>query len=73
MSKGNAVSGQESRHVDMQRRFYSELSQVDLIDFQSHPDGEYKFIMAYQDHLTKFVFLRALKTKLAEEEAIQAR
>ncbi|XP_050499952.1 KRAB-A domain-containing protein 2-like [Diabrotica virgifera virgifera] len=41
--------------------------QVDLIDFQSQPDGEYKFILVYQDHLTKFVVLRALKSKTADE------
>ncbi|GFV52570.1 KRAB-A domain-containing protein 2 [Trichonephila clavipes] len=43
----------------------SELSsrcQVDLIDLQSHRDGECKFIMVYQVHLTKFVRLRTLKT-----------
>ncbi|GFV43956.1 KRAB-A domain-containing protein 2 [Trichonephila clavipes] len=27
--------------------------QVDLIDFQSQPDENYKFILVYQDHLTK--------------------
>ncbi|XP_023288360.1 KRAB-A domain-containing protein 2 [Orussus abietinus] len=50
----------------------SELNsrcQVDLIDLQSNRDGEYKFIMVYQDHLTKFVQLRPLKTKSAEEVA----
>lgn len=36
---------------------------------QSHSDGEYKFIMVYQDHLTKFVQIRALKLKRAEEVA----
>ncbi|XP_054267157.1 KRAB-A domain-containing protein 2-like [Macrosteles quadrilineatus] len=41
--------------------------QVDLIDMQSEPDGEYKFILNYQDHLTKFVVLRPLKTKTADE------
>lgn len=40
--------------------------QVDLIDFQSRPDGEYKFVLVYQDHLTKYVVLRALKTKTME-------
>ena len=38
----------------------SELNsrcQIDLIDLQSNSDGEYKFIMMYQDHLTKFVQL----------------
>jgi IS30 family transposase len=40
---------------------------VDLVDMQSDPDAGNKFIMVYQDHLTKFVFLRPLKTKTAEE------
>jgi hypothetical protein len=26
--------------------------QVDLVDMQSMPDGDFKFIMHYQDHLT---------------------
>ncbi|GBN67396.1 KRAB-A domain-containing protein 2 [Araneus ventricosus] len=50
----------------------SELNsrfKVDLVDLQSHRDGEYKFIMVHQDHLTKFVQLRPLKTKTAEEVA----
>ncbi|KFD49282.1 hypothetical protein M513_09834 [Trichuris suis] len=48
---------------------FNSRCQVDLIDFQSHPDGEYKFIMVYQDHLTKFVVLKALKSKTAEQVA----
>ncbi|XP_059146922.1 tolloid-like protein 2 [Physella acuta] len=43
--------------------------QKDLIDMQSKPDGKYKFILSYQDHLTKFILLRALETKRAEEVA----
>ena len=50
---------------------FSELNYRCLIDFQSHPDGEYKFIMVYQDHNTMFVVLRALKTKRAQEVAWQ--
>lgn len=42
---------------------------VDLIDLQSQMDGEYKFVMICQDHLTKFIQLRPLKTKTAEEIA----
>ncbi|CAJ0922714.1 unnamed protein product, partial [Mesorhabditis belari] len=34
---------------------------------QSAPDGDYNFIFVYQDHLTKFVSLRALRTKTAKE------
>ncbi|XP_063889921.1 KRAB-A domain-containing protein 2-like isoform X3 [Scylla paramamosain] len=51
---------------------HSELNsrcQVDLIDMQTQADGKYKFIMVYQDHLTKFVILRALQCKRAEEVA----
>ena len=36
---------------------------------QSQADNDYKFIFVYQDHLTKFVQLRPLKTKTAEEVA----
>ena len=28
-------------------------AQVDCIDIQSDPDGEYRYTMVYQDHLTK--------------------
>lgn len=44
--------------------------QVDLIDLQTQADGEFKFVMVYQDHLTKFGIFRALKTKTAEEVAL---
>lgn len=43
--------------------------QVDLIDYQSCKDGEFKFVLNYQDHLSKFVNLRPLKTKTAAEVA----
>ena len=39
--------------------------QVDLIDMQSMPHCEMKFIMVYQDHLTKFCVLRPLPSKRA--------
>jgi len=42
---------------------------VDLIDFQSHPDGKYTFILVYQDHLTKLIILKAFEYKPAEEVA----
>ena len=44
-------------------------AQVDLIDMQSQPDGKHRFILNYQDHLTKMVCLWALQTKTAEEVA----
>ncbi|XP_067120492.1 KRAB-A domain-containing protein 2-like, partial [Centruroides vittatus] len=42
-------------------------NQVDLIDMQSEPDEDYRFIMNYQDHLTKFTTLCPLITKTAEK------
>ncbi|XP_039312990.1 KRAB-A domain-containing protein 2-like [Solenopsis invicta] len=53
---------------------HSEMNsrcQVDLIDMQSQADEQFKFIMVYQDHLTKFILLRALQSKRAEEVALQ--
>jgi len=43
--------------------------QVDLIDMQSQTDGNYRFILVYQDHLTKYVLLKPLTHKRAEEVA----
>ena len=47
----------------------SSRAQIDLKDIQSQPDNDFKFIFVYQDHLTKFVQLRPLKTKRAEKVA----
>ncbi|XP_043467666.1 KRAB-A domain-containing protein 2-like [Leptopilina heterotoma] len=41
---------------------FNARGQVDLIDFQSCPDGEYKWLMNYQDHATKFLHLRPIKS-----------
>jgi hypothetical protein len=43
--------------------------QVDLINCEAYADGEFKYIMNYQDHFTKFVHLYPLKTKTAAEVA----
>jgi hypothetical protein len=45
--------------------------QVDLIDMQSEPDGYYRFIISYQNHLTTFTIRRPLKSKTAEELTYQ--
>ncbi|XP_029784672.1 KRAB-A domain-containing protein 2, partial [Suricata suricatta] len=41
--------------------------QVEVLDMQSDADGEFKFILYYQDHLTKFIILRPLRAKQAHE------
>jgi hypothetical protein len=50
---------------------YGSRGQVDLVDMQSMPNGQYKWIMVYQDHLTKFCVLRPLTSKRAAEVAYQ--
>ncbi|CAF0900380.1 unnamed protein product [Brachionus calyciflorus] len=42
---------------------------MDLIDMQTLPYGEYKWLMVYQDHFTKFIQLRPLRAKMAIEVA----
>ena len=50
-------------------RDFNERGQVDLIDLQSAPDGEFKWLLNYQDHGTKFIHLRPLRSKKAIEVA----
>lgn len=42
----------------MMSRELSSRCRVDLVDMHSCEDGEYKFILKYQDHLTKFIQLK---------------
>ena len=53
---------------------FSEMNsraQADLIDMQSQPDVDLKWILVYQEHLTKFVELRPVTSKRAPEIAYQ--
>ena len=44
---------------------FGSQGQVDLIDLQCMPDGEYKYLLVYHDHGTKFWRLAPLKRKTA--------
>jgi hypothetical protein len=46
------------------------LAQVDLIDFQSAPDGVYKYLLNYQDHGVKYYDCRALTHKTVAAVAV---
>lgn len=48
---------------------FNSRGQVDLIDLQSMPDDGFKWVMVYQDHLTKFCVLRPLPNKTADQVA----
>ena len=50
-------------------REFNSHGQVDLVDMQSNQQGQFKWIMVYQCHLTKFVIFRALSSKRAAEVA----
>lgn len=49
----------------------SNKGQADLIDFQSCPDGDYKWLLIYHDTTSTFVNLRPLRTKTANEVAVE--
>ena len=55
--------GQSSKPI-LSKTFNSR-GQVDLIDMQSLPDGEFCWILVYQDHFSKLIVLRAIKAKSA--------
>nr|XP_049705316.1 SCAN domain-containing protein 3-like [Helicoverpa armigera] len=44
---------------------------LDLIDYQICPDGDYQFVLNYQDDATKFLHLRPLKTNETSEVLIE--
>lgn len=48
---------------------YLEKMQIDLVDMQSKPDGEFKWILVCKDHFTKRVSLRPLRSKRGTEVA----
>ena len=48
---------------------FNSRAQLDLIDMQSQKFNDYCFIMTYQDNLTKYTILKALKSKRAVEVA----
>jgi len=44
---------------------FGKRGQVDLIDFQSMPDGSFNFLLNYSDHGIKFLFSKPIKFKRA--------
>ena len=53
---------------------FSEMNsraQVDLTDMQSQPDGDLRWSLVYQNHLTKFLQLRPVRSKRSPVIAYQ--
>lgn len=49
--------------------FLNDRGQVDLVNYQSLPDGEFRYIMHYKERLTKYASFRPLTCKQAVEVA----
>jgi hypothetical protein len=56
-------------HTPIITRGFQARGQIDLIDMQSTPDGEFKYILSYRCHGTKFCLLEALPTKTKKSVA----
>ena len=52
-------------HQPILTRGFGTRGQVDLIDFQSMPDGDFNFLMNYQDHGVKLLLSKAIVRKRA--------
>jgi hypothetical protein len=50
---------------------FNSRGQMDLIDMQSLSYDDHRYIMVYQDNMTKFVVLQPLKSKRATDVAMQ--
>ena len=50
---------------------FMNRGQLDLMDFQTMPDGIYKWVFHYQDHHNKLSFLFPLTAKCAREVALR--
>ena len=46
-------------------------AQIDLIDFQSMPDGQFNYVLDYQDHGIKFCILWPLTQKTHRAVALE--
>ena len=61
--RGKMNLARKATLVPIVSKTFNDRGQLDLIDMQSTPDGPYCWILHYQDHLTKFSYLRALRKK----------
>jgi hypothetical protein len=46
-------------------------AQIDLIDYQSMPDGQFNYVLDYQDHGIKFRILQPLTQKTCRAVALE--
>ena len=52
-------------------KYFNDRAQIDLVNYQTSPDGEFKYALHYVEYLTKYHILRPLKSKCAKEVALE--
>ncbi|XP_063372179.1 KRAB-A domain-containing protein 2-like, partial [Cydia amplana] len=70
LPKKGTVPEQASLQPTIPKDFNSR-GWVDVIDLRSAPDGDFKWLLMYQDHGTRFIQLRPLQTNLPTELALE--
>lgn len=63
-------STQPQAYKPILSKFFNERGQVDLIDMRSQPDGKFKWVLRYSDHLTAFSHSVPLEDKNAKTAAL---
>jgi hypothetical protein len=61
----------QAGHQPLLTRGMNVRAQIDLIDYQSMPDGSFNYVLDYQDHGIKFCQLRALTQRTHRAVAIE--
>ena len=62
-SMNKKIIGRPEDYKPILSTTFNDRGQLDLIDMQAVAKNGYRYIFHYQDHLTKFSYLRALKSK----------
>ena len=69
--RSNQRKKPKAGHQPLLTRGMNVRAQIDLIDYQSMPDGPYNYVLAYQDHGIKFCQLHPLTKKTHRAIALE--
>ena len=69
--KGKTRKKAKAGHQPLLTRGMNVRAQIDLIDYQSMPDGLFNYVLVYQDHGIKFCQLRPLRNRTHNAVAVE--
>ncbi len=69
--RGKIRKKAKAGHQPLLTRGMNICAQIDLIDFQSMPDGLFQYVLVYQDHRIKFCQLRPLRNRTQNAVAVE--